>query len=214
MGKAVPPAGGADEERPLNRGQEARLDAALAEYRDHTFAHWSAPDGFTAHSPLGDRRIAAAIRAAPPPVLPRRRLRYSLAAAAAAVGVLAVTVALSTIREAPPAVPDAGVLLAAATPGGDRGRSPMARRSPAAWTRRRSPPGSARCSAPRRSGGSRTGSRARRRAPTRRDRRSRPARGAARRPLRDRAARRCAARVRPRARRADLRRPAPRAGFR
>lgn len=121
MGKAVPPAGGADEERPLNRVQEARLDAALAEYRDHTFAHWSAPDGFTAHSPLGDRRIAAAIRAAPPPVLPRRRLRYSLAAAAAAVGVLAVTVALSTVREAPPAVPDAGVLLAAATPGGDRG---------------------------------------------------------------------------------------------
>ena len=124
MGKAVPPAGGADEERPLNRGQEARLDAALAEYRDHTFAHWSAPDGFTAHSPLGDRRIAAAIRAAPPPVLPRRRLRYSLAAAAAAVGVLAVTVALSTVREAPPAVPDAGVLLAAATPGGGVGRSP------------------------------------------------------------------------------------------
>ena len=120
MGKAVPPAGGEDDARPLSRAQEARLDAALAEYRDRTFAQWSAPEGFTADSPIGDRRIAAAIRAARPPVLPRRRLRYSLGAAAAAVGVLAVTVALSTVREAP-AEPETGVLLAAATPGGDRG---------------------------------------------------------------------------------------------
>lgn len=120
MGKAVPPADGEDDDRPLSRAQEARLDAALAEYRDRTFAQWSAPDGFTADSPLGDRRISAAIRAARPPVLPRRRLRYSLAAAAAAVGVLAGTVALSTVRDAP-AEPESGVLLAAATPGGDRG---------------------------------------------------------------------------------------------
>lgn len=120
MGKAVPPVGGEDDDRPLSRAQEARLDAALAEYRDRTFAQWSAPEGFTADSPIGDRRIAAAIRAARPPVLPRRRLRYSLGAAAAAVGVLAVTVALSTVRDTP-AEPETGVLLAAATPGGDRG---------------------------------------------------------------------------------------------
>lgn len=120
MGRAVQPADGEDDDRPLSRAQEARLDAALAEYRDRTFAHWSAPEGFSADSALGDRRIAAAIRAAPPPVPPRRRLRYSLVAAAAAVGVLAVTVALSTVREAP-AEPESGVLLAAATPGGDRG---------------------------------------------------------------------------------------------
>ncbi|NMD57894.1 MULTISPECIES: hypothetical protein [Tsukamurella] len=120
MGKAAPPAGGEDDDRPLSREQDARLDAALAQYRDRTFETWSAPEGFTAESPLGDRRIAAAIRAAPPPVLPRRRLRYRLGAAAAAVGVLAVTVALSTLREAPPE-PETGVMLAAATPGGDRG---------------------------------------------------------------------------------------------
>lgn len=121
MGKAAPPQGGGEgEDRPLSRAQEAGLDAALAEYRDRMYAQWSAPDGFTADSPLGDRRIAAAIRAAASPAPPRRRRRYALGAAAAAVGVLAVTVALTTVREAP-AEPDTGVLLAAATPGGDRG---------------------------------------------------------------------------------------------
>ncbi|MCS3779278.1 hypothetical protein [Tsukamurella ocularis] len=120
MGKAVPPADGEDDGRPLSRAQEARLDAALAEYRDRTFAQWAAPDGFSPDSPLGDRRISAAIRAARPPVLPRRRLRYSLTAVAAVVGVLAVTAALSTVRDAP-GEPETGVLLAAATPGGDRG---------------------------------------------------------------------------------------------
>ncbi|WP_415851398.1 hypothetical protein, partial [Tsukamurella ocularis] len=75
MGKAEPPADGGDDDRVLTRAQEARLDAALAEYRDRTYAQWSAPEGFTADSPLGDRRITAAIRAAAPPVLPRRRRR-------------------------------------------------------------------------------------------------------------------------------------------
>ncbi|TWS18018.1 hypothetical protein FK529_17600 [Tsukamurella asaccharolytica] len=121
MRRTGPRAGGADEDPPLNRAQEARLDAALAAYRDRTFENWSAPEGFTAESPIGDRRIADAIRAAAPPVLPRRRLRYSLAVAAAAVGVLAVTVGVRTVQETSPAEPDTGVLLAAAAPGGDRG---------------------------------------------------------------------------------------------
>lgn len=121
MGMAIPQAdGGASDDRDLSRAQQARLDAALADYRDRTYAHWSAPEGFVADSPLGDRRIADAIRKAPAPVLPRRRLRYVLGAAAAAVGVLAVTVALTTVREGP-SEPETGVLLAAATPGGDRG---------------------------------------------------------------------------------------------
>ncbi|TWS22311.1 hypothetical protein FK268_20115 [Tsukamurella sputi] len=112
----------ADDGPQLSRAAEARLDAALAEYRDRTYAQWSAPEGFVADNPLGDRRIAAAIRAAPVPVPPRRRRRFVvLGAAAAAVGVLAAGVAVATVRDSPTADPETGVLLAAAVPGGDRG---------------------------------------------------------------------------------------------
>lgn len=99
----------------------ARLDAALADYRDRTYAQWSAPDGEVDVSPLADRRIVAGLRAARPPSQPHRRLRYGLlAGAAAAVTALAVTVALSTVEETH-TEPETGVLLAAASPGGDRG---------------------------------------------------------------------------------------------
>ncbi len=150
MGTTASPERGRRDGGRLSRAQEARLDAALAEYRDRTYAQWAAPAGFTAESPLGDLRIEAALRAAPaptPPTLParsrsarprsaqgpsaRRGPRLGLGvAAAAAVGAVAVTVAVSTVRDAPsaptaPAAPGAepetGVLLAAATPGGDRG---------------------------------------------------------------------------------------------
>ncbi|KXP14066.1 hypothetical protein [Tsukamurella pseudospumae] len=105
----------------LGRTEEARVDAALAEYRDRTYAQWSAPGIYSGQSPLGDRAIEAAIRSAPAPVLPRRRLRYALGAAAAAVGILAGAVALGTVAEPDGAIPEPGVLLAAASPGGDRG---------------------------------------------------------------------------------------------
>lgn len=104
----------------LSRAQEARVDAALAEYSDRTFAQWVGPDGPADVSPLAVHRIEAALRAAPAPTLPRRRLRYGLAATAAAVGVLAGAVALSTVEE-PSTMPEPAVLLAAASPGGDRG---------------------------------------------------------------------------------------------
>ncbi len=125
MGKAVPTAGGdgGDGER-LSRAEESELDAALAAYRDRTYAHWSAPEGLTADDPLGDRRIAEAIRGAGAPRAPRFRRRYLLGATAAAVGVLAVAVALRTVQDSadpPAAIPENGVLLAAAVPGGDRG---------------------------------------------------------------------------------------------
>lgn len=111
-------------EREPGRAREARLDAALAEFRDRTYAQWSAPDGEVDVSPLADRRIEAALREAPAPVRDapprRRRLQYALVAGAAAVTVLAVTVALRTVEEAPPE-PGTEVLLAAASPGGDRG---------------------------------------------------------------------------------------------
>ncbi|KXO97691.1 hypothetical protein [Tsukamurella pseudospumae] len=104
----------------LGRTEAARVDAALAEYRDRTYAQWSAPGIYSGQSPLGDRAIEAAIRSAPTPVLPRRRLRYALGAAAAAVGILAGAIALGTVEE-PDGVPEPAVLLAAASPGGDRG---------------------------------------------------------------------------------------------
>ncbi|BDH59858.1 hypothetical protein [Tsukamurella sp. PLM1] len=119
MGRRTGRAGG-DGEPELSRAQKARLDAALAEYRDRTYAEWSAPGGETDVSPLADRRIAAALRGAPSPARPRRLLRYGLTAGAAAVTVVAVTVALSTVEE-PAAEPETDVLLAAATPGGQRG---------------------------------------------------------------------------------------------
>jgi len=120
MGQATPRTSGEEhDELRLSRAQEARLDAALADYRDRTYAQWSAPEGFVADDPLGDRRIAAAIRtAASAPA--RRRRRYALGAAAAVAAGLAVTVGLVTVRDAP-AEPETGVLLAAAVPGGDRG---------------------------------------------------------------------------------------------
>ncbi|MET9326105.1 hypothetical protein [Tsukamurella sp. NPDC003166] len=107
--------------RRLSRTEEARVDAALAEYRDRTYAHWSAPGIYSGQSPLGDRAIEAAILSAPAPVLPRRRLRYALGAAAAAVGILAGGVALGTVEEPDGTIPEPGVLLTAASPGGDRG---------------------------------------------------------------------------------------------
>lgn len=120
MGHATPRTSDEEhDERRLSRAQEARLDAALAAYRDRTYAQWSAPEGFAADNPLGDRRIAAAIRtAASAP--PRHRRRYVLGATAAVAAGLAVTVGLITVRDAP-AEPETGVLLAAAAPGGDRG---------------------------------------------------------------------------------------------
>ncbi|BDD84892.1 hypothetical protein TPB0596_46550 [Tsukamurella pulmonis] len=121
MGEAGPRADDdGDERQRLSRAEEERLDAALAEYRDRMYAQWSAPEGAHADNPLGDRRIEAAIRAAPAPAPSRVRRRYLLGAAAAAVGVLAISVAVSTVRDVP-AEPESGVLLAAAVPGGDRG---------------------------------------------------------------------------------------------
>jgi hypothetical protein len=97
----------------------ARLDGALADYRDATYAEVS---------PLADRRIVAELRAAPKPALPDRRVRYGVAAVGAvAASVAAVVVALSTLGEPGTVDPGNDVLLAAATPGGDRG--PFAERS-------------------------------------------------------------------------------------
>ncbi|GAB3133668.1 hypothetical protein GCM10027289_23850 [Tsukamurella serpentis] len=106
-------------ERALARAREIRLDAALAEYRDRTYAGWTAPGGAAVPASV-DRRIVAALRAAPSPGRPRSRLVLGLAASAAAVTALAVTVALTTVEETT-TEPETGVLLAAAAPGGDRG---------------------------------------------------------------------------------------------
>ncbi|WP_019201522.1 hypothetical protein [Tsukamurella sp. 1534] len=105
------------------RKPAAALDAALAEYRDRTYATWSAPDDPGADvSLLADRRIEAALRAAPSPQVHGRRMRYGLAGAAAAVAtVAAVAVALTVVTQPETVEPGNEVLLAAATPGGDRG---------------------------------------------------------------------------------------------
>lgn len=106
----------------------ARLDGALADYRDATYASWAPPAGPAEVSPLADRRIVAELRAAPKPALPDRRVRYGIAAVGAvAASVAAVVVALSTLGEPGTVDPGNDVLLAAATPGGDRG--PFAERS-------------------------------------------------------------------------------------
>lgn len=104
------------------RERSARLDEALAQYRDTTYATWTAPGGPVDVSPLADRRIIAELRAAPAPSLPSKRLRYAaVGVGAVAASVLAVVVALSTLGQPGTVEPDDGVLLAAATPGGDRG---------------------------------------------------------------------------------------------
>ncbi|CAM3937469.1 MULTISPECIES: hypothetical protein [Tsukamurella] len=119
-----------DGEQPPQRGRRSRADRArsdrlddlLAQYRDDTYATWTPPDGPADVTPLGDRRIIADLRTAPKPTLPNKRLRYGAAAVGTvAASALAVTVALSTLGEPGTVEPDNGILLAAASPGGDRG---------------------------------------------------------------------------------------------
>lgn len=101
---------------------QARLDAALADYRDRTYATWTAPPAHSELTEFTDKRVLDALRAEPAPRSRRPRLRAGLTAACAA-GVLAVavTVALSMLDRPGATEPRSDVLLAAAAPGGDRG---------------------------------------------------------------------------------------------